>query len=213
MISFLLFFTLTHTALANKEPHTQDDLYIWKAPYLPRTLTPFQNVERYHFTLRAVSKKLHERVQKAKENDFGDQCGDNAPRDWPIYQYDLGRDGQLLIVSCISRSMDSWSVYYHHTIDDELKAISVQFPVLNTEKTDRILSPPKIVGFENRRLLKNSEILQRRVVSRHQEPLGTYRAEWIWKEGYGLALIKYSFFSYDQDNQPQHSILFQEGVQ
>lgn len=206
MSHLLLYFFLTQPALA-KEPNAQDDLYIWKSPYLPRTLARFQHTGGYSFALREVPKELHERVQIAKEKDFGDQCGDSAPRNWPIYQYDLGPDGKLLMVSCISRSMDSWSVYYHHTQHDQLKPITVQFPILSTKGTHT-----KITGFQEQSILKNSEILQRRVVSRHRESQGDirqYRAEWVWKEGYGLELIEYSVVSYDKTNQPTENILYQ----
>lgn len=212
MMYSLLFFAHTHTAFASKEPQTQDDLYIWKAPYLPHTLEPFQYVKRYRFTHHKASQQLHERVQKAKEKDFGNECGNNAPRDWPISRYDLGDDGQLLVVACISQSMDSWSVYYHRTRDDQLKPVSVQFPIIHVEESAPKSSRPKIIAFQEKYLLKNSEILQRRVVSQYREKSRHYRAEWVWKEGHGLALIEYMFISYDEDNQPTEHSLYRAGA-
>ena len=212
MVFSLLLFTHLQTALASKEPQAQDDLYIWKAPYLPHTLERFQYVKRYRFTHQTASQQLHERVQKAKEKDFGTECGNNAPRDWPISRYDLGHDGQLLVVSCISQSLDSWSVYYHLTRDDQLKPISVQFPILSVEGSDPKSSHPKIISFQKQYLLKNSEILQRRVVSQYREESRHYRAEWVWKEGHGLTLIEYMFISYDEENQPTEHSLYPAGA-
>ena len=143
----------------------------------------------------------------------GEQCGAHVPRDWPIYQYDLGVDGHLLLVSCISRSMESWSVYYQLTPENTLKPLLFRFPVLNIAASDSAIEETKIIGFGKQSLLQSSEVLQRRIVSRHAQTEGEYRqyrAEWIWKEGHGITLIAYSFVAYDQDNKPHETILFSQ---
>ena len=106
-------------------------------------------------------------------------------------------------------------MYYHHTPEDELKPITMPFPILNIEESGSRWSPPKMVGFRQQRLLENSEVLQRRVVSRHRERTGDhryYQAEWIWKEGHGLTLMEYRFVSYDKENRPHEVILYPENV-
>jgi hypothetical protein len=186
----------------NTDPTTQDDVFLWKAPFANPDLAPFVDVGGYRFELKEADAKTTERIRKAIKKDFGGKCSEEQVEHWPIYQYELGKDGRLFLVTCISTSYDSWTVYYQLTPQNQLKLLRFQSPLFNEYSQQSNETPPRIIGYEDLKMLKNSDILQRRLITRSSylgSEVQQFSAEWIWKEGHGFILISYAFVVYDKE--------------
>jgi len=187
------------------------DVYLWKAPFEKPTIAPYVEVRAYRFVLKKADGKTVQRVKAAIKKDFGAKCGYNVAPTWPIYQYDLGKDGKLLVSSCKITSFDSWSVYYQLTPKNSLRLLRFQFPVLNKYSKDSNKIPPKIVGYEERTMLKNSDILQQRLLTKsslRDKEFRNFRTEWIWKEKHGFTLMKHAFVVFDRAKKTRETILY-----
>jgi hypothetical protein len=185
----------------NTDPQTQDDVYLWKAPFSKPDLKPFVDVDGYRFRTKEADEKTTQRIRAAIKKDFMGKCDEELVDNWPIYQYALGKDGRLLMVTCISTSYESSSVYYQLTIQNELKLLRFRSPELNNYSKQSNKVPPKITGYKELKMLPNSEILQRRLISRNNWLSGEMRkfqAEWSWKEGHGFTLISYASSVYEK---------------
>ena len=89
-----------------------------------------------------------------------------------------------------------WTVYYRIPPQQAPELLRFPVPVL-----DQAQIPPRVLRVEAQALLLNSEILQRRILSTssHRDPASTSpRMEWIWKQGQGLVLHRYTLNAYGE---------------
>ena len=210
---FICIVSIESNASENPDPQTQANIYIWKPPFQQLELKPFQNVSGYRFTMEMAEKELSIRVQNAVQKDFLEQCDQELVDSWPIYQYELGTDGHLLIVSCIATSFYSLDVYYQLTPEKELKNVHFPFPILNIDSKHLENEKPKIIGYKNVKMLESSMIVQRRLISTRNyvtfvDP--SCMGEWVWKEGFGFMLIRYVIQQYDSEKKLYQHVLFSE---
>jgi hypothetical protein len=204
ILLFALSVCVTANAKDNPDPKTQADVYLWKAPFTKPTIAPYVDVGGYRFVLTEAGEEISKRIKADVKKDLPGRCGYNVPENWPIYQYDLGKDGHLFMVSCTAASFDSSSVYVQRTPQNKLKLLRFQTPVLNGYSKNSHKIPPKIIGYRALKVLKNSQIVQRRVVSDSSSAdsqLRHFWGEWIWKEGHGFTLMKYAFMVYDKNKK------------
>ena len=176
------------------DPRNQDDIYIWKAPYLKPSIAPFARVNGYRFRMQETDKKTFKRVTAAIKKDLPGKCDYNGISWWPIYQYNMGKDGKLLVVSCKSTSYDSWTVFYRLTPQNKVSIVRFHFPVLNNPRKEPN-KKLKIIGYKPESMILNANILQRRIITGSSildRKKYTFSGEWIWKEKFGFVLLKYS---------------------
>ena len=178
----------TDTVTSGISPAAQADIYLVESAEASPTLRPFEDIVNYTFEYRRVEQDLLQKVRSAAARHFQGLCSNVVEETFSVYQFDLGSDGQLLMLSCNLTSSGSSTVYYQLDSKGRLKVIEFQFPVFNNYSPRTLESPPKIVGYESRRILPNSEVLQGRIVSRSTPRAGElwgFRAEWVWKIGAG----------------------------
>ncbi len=204
---------------SSTDPKAQTDVYLWKAPFETPDIAPFVDVPGYRFTLTPADKETSTRIKTAMKAEFPKKCGEASSTNWPIYQYDVGRDGRVFHASCIATSFDSWSVYYQITPQNKLKLLRFRSPVLSRHSKGSRTTSPTIIDYKELKVLRNSQIVQRRVVSgasladtvpRYHDTDGKphFWAEWVWKEGQGFALLKYSFMVYDKEKKVRKTTLY-----
>ncbi|MBR58007.1 MAG: hypothetical protein CMH54_08285 [Myxococcales bacterium] len=203
---------------SSKDPRKQVDLYQWKAPYDTPDIAAFVDVPSYQFTLLRADNAIATRIKAAMKTDFPEQC-DQAATNWPIYQYDVGKDGRVFLASCLATSTASWSVYYQLTPQNKLKSLRFRTPVLARYDNNSNGKAPGIVGYQDLQVLRDSQIVQRRVIS--DGPLSDatppyhdaqgdprFTAEWIWKQGHGFALLRYTFHVYDKEKNVNKTLVY-----
>lgn len=179
-----------------EDPSKQSDLFIL-GPATPATMIrDFVEVGKYDFSLTVADPTLVEWVRVQIQQDFPEQCLDVLLEDSSVHSYELGSDGKLIAASCTTTSTQSTSVYYHFRSDGSLRLVTFEFPRFNDFSPTSLEVAPAIIGYEPRTILPNSEILQRRLLSRSTLRAGelwSFRAEWVWKVGVGPYL--YDCFS------------------
>ncbi len=180
---------------------------VWKASTAKPTLAPFADVGGYRVVHRPAPNALAQRVRQTIASRFKEQCPD---RNGPVYRYDVGKDGEVLMTSCKVTSFDSWMLYFQHTRAKALKLLHFNVPILKMGQDGAPVTSFTIVGFESRARLKESDILQGRVVSQgafKRRAKHGFRAEWIWQEGHGMVLHHYSVATYKNGQRVGETIL------
>ena len=195
--ALLAFLALALTTSAQANPRTQSDLYIWAEGDSTPQLDPFvEDAGAYHLEQRIADKATTTTLYAALDRDLPGSCRNSKTHPWPIYSYDLGSDGRLYLLSCRADSVDMWTVYYRIPPKQAPELLRFPVPVL-----DQSTNPPRVLRVEAQALLLNSEILQRRILStssRRDLASTSPRMEWIWKQGQGLVLHRYTLNTYGE---------------
>lgn len=209
---FILFISfLCCLSAAEAAPTAQSDLYMWKWPYKTPTITPYDAIhplaQKPTFADEHTAQQMIERTKK----DLSDQCPNLESHHQYVEQYSLGKDGVLLVVLCRSDIQTTESVYYRKTLKNRIKRLTFRVPQL--DNTRFASKAPKIVGYEETDILKNSYIDQKRLISKDMflsDTLDHTRKEWIWKKGHGFVLHTQTYARIRQKGEetfvlfPQH---------